>query len=114
MKEPSNRREEIIARIYRGCRYDSATECWIWTGQTSGASGRGSNYPRMTLNSQTVAVHRVIYTCVYGYVPSKKQIDHKCRQRLCCNPNHLEMVSNNENQRRKLHGRKVEGHLQSP
>jgi hypothetical protein len=74
--------------------------CWIWDGPCSG-NGRGGGYPRMNLNGQTVAVHRVMWTNVHGYIPSKKQIDHKCKNRMCVNPDHLEMVTHKENQRRR-------------
>ena len=55
----------------------------------------------MSLNGQTVAVHLVMYTLCFGYIPSKKQIDHKCNNRLCCNPNHLEMVTPKQNAKRR-------------
>lgn len=55
----------------------------------------------MSLNGQTVATHIVAFTHYYGYVPGKKQIDHLCNQRRCCNPAHLEMVSHLTNQRRR-------------
>lgn len=57
--------------------------------------------PGMCLDGQTVAVHRVIFTHFFGFIPGKKQIDHKCRNRLCCNPDHLELVTHKENQRRR-------------
>lgn len=74
--------------------------CHIWTGPTSG-NGRGGGYGRMSLNGITVAVHIVSYTHFFGYIPPKKQIDHKCNQRLCWNPQHLEMVTHLVNQRRR-------------
>lgn len=55
----------------------------------------------MSLYGSTAAVHRVMYINHYGFVPNKKQIDHKCENRLCVNPEHLEMVTHKENQRRK-------------
>ena len=57
----------------------------------------------MSLDGQTVAVHRVMWASVHGYVVSKKQIDHKCKNRLCVNPNcdHTEMVTHRENQKRR-------------
>jgi len=75
-------------------------DCWIWDGPTSG-NGRGGGYPRMCLDGQTVAVHRVIFTHFFGFIPGRKQIDHMCRNRLCCNPDHLELVTHKENQRRR-------------
>jgi hypothetical protein len=74
--------------------------CFLWTGPTSG-TGRGGGYGRMSLNGQTIAVHLVAFTHYYGYIPSKKQVDHLCNQRCCWNPAHLDLVTHLQNQRRK-------------
>lgn len=106
--ELATRREEIISRIYTRVEVqdlgfvldDKPSPCHIWTGPDSG-TGRGGGYGRLSLNSQTVAVHLVVYTHYFGYIPGKKQVDHRCNQRLCCNPVHLEMVSHKTNQQRR-------------
>ena len=103
---PLHRRDYILDRIEARCRIedtgfvldDKPSPCHLWTGPDSG-TGRGGGYGRMSLDGQTVAVHLVVYTHYYGYIPGKKQIDHKCRQRACCNPAHLEMVTHLKNQR---------------
>jgi len=103
-----SRRLSIIERIESRCSItdtgfkinNKPSPCHLWDGPTSG-TGRGGNYGRMSLNGQTVATHIVAYTHYYGYVPSKKQIDHLCNQRLCCNPAHLELVSHIKNQKRR-------------
>lgn len=74
--------------------------CMQWTGPTSG-TGRGGGYGRMSLNGQTVAVHLVGYTHYFGYIPGKKQVDHLCSNRLCWNPQHLDLVTNLRNQKRR-------------
>ena len=59
-----DRRETIFMSIMNRVEKVSAgyeTDCWLWTGPTSG-NGRGSGYGRMSLDGQTVAVHRVMYT----------------------------------------------------
>lgn len=102
------RRNEIIERIQSRCHVidtgfvleGQPSPCHLWQGPTSG-TGRGGDYGRMSLNGQTVATHIVAFTHYYGYVPSKKQIDHLCNQRRCCNPAHLELVSHITNQRRR-------------
>jgi len=96
------RRVEIAQRIADRIEIDPESGCWIWQGPDSG-NGRGGGYPRMSLNGQSVAVHRVAYTLAHGYVPGRKHIDHKCRTRLCVNPDpeHLELVSHRENCRRR-------------
>lgn len=93
-----DRRTHIMDRIQARTKRDG--DCWVWTGPTSG-NGRGGGYGRMSLNGQTVCVHRVVYTHYFGYVPGKKQIDHVCCNRLCLNPAHLELVSHKENQKRR-------------
>lgn len=96
--------ERLLARILvvdTGFVIDGIpSPCHLWQGPTSG-TGRGGGYGRMSLGGQTVAVHLVAYTHYFGYIPGLKQIDHKCNQRLCCNPHHLEMVSHLTNQRRR-------------
>jgi hypothetical protein len=79
---------------------DKNTNCWNWLGPTSG-DGRGGGYGRMSLDGQTVCTHIVMWTNFHGYKPTKKQLDHKCKNRLCCNPDHLELVTHKQNQKRR-------------
>lgn len=94
------RRESVIEKIKERVVVDEKTGCWNWQGPTSG-NGRGGGYGRMYLDGQTVAVHIVMFTHVHGYIPGKLQVDHICENRLCCNPDHLDLVTHLENQRRK-------------
>ena len=102
------RREDILAKIKSrlsvidlGYQVNGVSSpCHIWQGPTSG-NGRGGGYGRMCLNGTTVAVHIVVFTHYFGYIPPKKQIDHLCNNRLCCNPDHLEMVTHKTNQKRR-------------
>lgn len=96
----ATRRAQILQKVMARVARDIASGCWIWTGPTSG-DGRGGGYPRMSLDGQTVAVHRVMATHAMGFIPGRKQIDHRCRNRLCVNPDHLEIVTHRENQRRR-------------
>src|SRR5437868_13613506 len=103
-----DRRKAIIEKLEARCEIvdlgfvlnGKPSPCHIWTGPTSG-TGRGGGYGRMSLDGQTVATHIVAFTHYYGFIPGKKQIDHLCRNRLCCNPAHLEMVTHKQNQRRR-------------
>jgi hypothetical protein len=96
----SSIREKVMDRVEVVPNIEMETPCWLWTGADSG-DGRGGGYPRMSLDGQTVAVHKVMYVNENGFVPGKKQIDHKCRNRMCVNPEHLEMVTHKENQKRR-------------
>lgn len=103
------RRQTIRDKIMSRVRIDAETGCWIWTGPTSGTSGRGHGYPRMSLGGQTVAVHITMWTNEHGYIPGKKELDHKCRNRLCVNPHpdHLEMVTRKCNAIRREEARRM-------
>lgn len=76
-------------------KVDKQQSCWIYTGQTDNGYGRfwhmGKNF----------LAHRWIYEQMISPIPPKMQIDHLCRNRSCVNPEHLEIVSNNEQQRRR-------------
>jgi len=96
----SSIRDEVFERISKCVKIDQESLCWNWQGQTSG-TGRGGGYGRISVHGHTSATHRVMWSLIHGYLPAKKQIDHTCRNRLCCNPQHLEMVTHLQNQRRK-------------
>lgn len=111
---PTGRRLRIIEKLYArievqdlGFTLDGApSPCHIWTGPTSG-DGRGGGYGRMSLDGQTVATHIVAFTHYFGFIPGRKQVDHLCRHRLCCNPVHLDLVTHLQNQRRRDAARKA-------
>ena len=103
------RREDILSRVWGKVLIcdlghvinGSSSPCCLWQGGTTG-EGRGGGYGKMSLNGRMVSVHIVIYTHCYGYIPPRKQIDHLCNNRLCCNPLHLEMVTHKTNQKRRI------------
>jgi len=68
-------------------------ECWPWLGGL-----RGGGYGQFYIGKRTSApAHRVAYQLVKGEVPPDLVMDHLCRNRSCCNPDHLEPVTNREN-----------------
>jgi hypothetical protein len=44
--------------------------------------------------------HRVAYRLTIGDIPQGMTIDHLCFNTKCCNPNHMEVVTQSENSRR--------------
>lgn len=94
-----SRRDKILKKVLDNCVRDE-NGCMIWQGGHSG-NGRGGGYGRVCIDGATVATHRLVYVHFNGIIPPKKQVDHTCGNRLCCNPNHLELVTHKENQKRR-------------
>ena len=65
--------------------------CWNWTGQ------RGNGYGYASFRRHPYLVHRITYQLLVGPIPEGLTIDHLCRNRACCNPDHLEPVTRGEN-----------------
>jgi hypothetical protein len=97
------RRLALFEAVCLRLRVNPDTGCWEWTGPTSGSTGRGKDYPRMSYMGQTIAVHRGMWTVFHGYLPGKKHLDHVCRNRICINPfpEHTEPVTHLLNCRRR-------------
>lgn len=68
--------------------------CWVWTCATR------EGYGAIWYNGRTVGAHCVAYELEREPIPDGLVIDHLCRNRLCCNPAHLEPVTDGVNIRR--------------
>lgn len=101
------RKRDLFRRIVERTVYINGAECWQWTGSHSGRE-RGGGYGRMTYENHQLTVHRAMATLCYGYIHKKQHVDHKCGNRLCCNPAHLEVVSQKVNQQRRVARRELE------
>ncbi|WP_315751311.1 MULTISPECIES: HNH endonuclease signature motif containing protein [unclassified Bradyrhizobium] len=105
----TSRRDRIRAKVMSRVEIVAGpldTPCHIWTGPTSGSTGRGKDYARMCLDGGTMAVHIVMWVLEHGPIPPRKQLDHRCRTRKCVNADHLEMVTHKQNQRRRDEARR--------
>lgn len=92
----SGRRLDLATIIYNNVTVEDRgfdTPCYIWQGSNSGTVGKHANYPKMSLDGQTVRVHRVIYTIFAGFIHMKRHVDHKCRSRMCVRFEHLQAVT---------------------
>jgi hypothetical protein len=50
-------------------------------------------YFRKRINNKLVMFHRYVYECQHGDIPRGYEVDHICRNRACCNPNHLQLLT---------------------
>lgn len=73
------------ARMFDG------TPCWEWIGckDTNGYGAFTTEAP----NRRLVRAHRWAYSHWIQPIPDALTIDHLCRNRMCVNPFHLELVS---------------------
>lgn len=64
----------------------------IWT-----ASVTGPGYGKFYVDGRLTPSHRWSYEQMVGPIPAGLVLDHLCRVRRCCNPAHLEPVTQREN-----------------
>jgi hypothetical protein len=71
------------------------SDCIVWTGALN---SRG--YGCFAIQGKSHLAHRVAYEDAHGPIPDGMTIDHLCSQKRCVNPDHLEVVTRGENNRR--------------
>lgn len=84
-------KSELVAPVHRETpqeyiknRVDLAdTGCWEWR------LSRYQGYGKTGFNGRPRQAHIVSYEAFVGPVPEGMQINHKCHNRACCNPQHL-------------------------
>ena len=78
--------------------------CWLWS------PVRADGYGQLTVDSKTYPAHRLAYELWIGEIPRGLVIRHKCRNRHCVNPEHLETGTREDNEADKLRdGTHIEG-----
>lgn len=73
-------------------------ECWDWPRSTNNAWGYGQIAIVLPDGKRRRGVvHRITYEGFVGPIPEGMVIDHLCRRPICCNPAHLEAVTEQVN-----------------
>lgn len=67
--------------------------CWLWMGYVRGDSGYGG----FRFRGASWKAHRVAYTIFREEIPEGQFIRHLCHNKLCVNPEHLEIGTAKEN-----------------
>lgn len=85
---------DLPANVARHVQADG--DCVIWLGARNnrgyGSVGVGGK--------RTALVHRHVYEATVAPIPADMTIDHLCRNKLCVNVEHLEVVTRSENSKR--------------
>ena len=94
-------RMTLAERISAGISIDSSG-CWVWQRAIVGG------YGAIKLPDRRMAkVHRITFELFKGPIIEGLQIDHLCRNRRCCNPDHLEAVTSRVNTQRSERATKL-------
>lgn len=89
-----NLKEKIMSHILV-----TSKGCWEWQGAKTGA-GYGNiciHYDPKIQKSKNGMVHRVVYEIMKEPIPKGKVLSHICNNPPCCNPNHMEPMSQKRN-----------------
>lgn len=90
-------------RFWDKCIPEPMSGCWLWLAAlTSSGYGCLSRVRPADPMPGSITAHRAAYQALVGRVPDGLELDHLCRNRLCCNPDHLEAVPRSINLMRGL------------
>jgi hypothetical protein len=92
---PRTRYIDDADRIRRNVEIDPETGCWNWQ-----LCLKENGYGRVNVGGKLWHSHRLAYEAFIGEIPDGLDLDHLCRNRACCNPEHLEPVTARENHHR--------------
>ena len=90
-----------MAKFERQFSKGSNTECWEWNGLINRFGS--ARFQAVILNNETntktttQTAHRFAWIVAHSSIPSHHQVvQHTCRNKLCVNPDHLELVTKAE------------------
>lgn len=86
-------------------KVDKAGDCWLWTGATA-SHGYGHFWDGRVF----ILAHRYSLVIAQRLTDPSLHVDHLCRNRICVRPEHLELVTQGENNIRALPYRRIREH----
>lgn len=87
----------MLERIQKFISYEPMSGCWIWSG-----AWNLHGYGKLRHSKVYWLAHRFIWTMFNGPIPDGSELDHRCHNPACVNPEHLRLASHGENMRNSL------------
>lgn len=81
---------------------DHETGCWLWALTITKHGYAQGGTIALVAKYGTHRIHKISYQVFVGVVPSDLHVRHKCRNKHCCNPEHLELGTAVENMADKV------------
>ena len=91
---PSRKTTPLFNRFWAKVTPGGADECWEWNG------ARGGGYGQIVFAGARVGAHRIAVVLSGRSLSPGDVVDHMCRNPVCVNPRHLDVVCMAENTRR--------------
>lgn len=81
-----------VARFWSKVAVKSKNQCWLWL-----AGKRPSGHGDFQMPYGATYAHRFAYSILHGELLDGVVVRHKCDNPSCCNPNHLELGTHQDN-----------------
>lgn len=85
----ARKRRTLLQKLQEGVFKVPFCTCWF---MAEGRENR-NGYIRIKHQGKELMAHRLVYEAIIGPIPDGLLLDHTCRNRACCNPDHLEPVT---------------------
>lgn len=84
--------EELPEKAAKRIQVCPESGCWLWQGEIN-----RNGYGRVWVDGKRLMAHRVVYELLHEPIADGLVLDHLCKVRRCCNPEHLDPVTPREN-----------------
>lgn len=91
-------KEDVSVFEFIDTKGGDANVCWPWTGKLQ---GRDQDRGYIMVAGVRWLAYRLVYTMFKGPIPDKHVVRHMCDNPICCNPHHLELGTQSDNEKDK-------------